>query len=123
MRILLNELNAFERKQAQERSHQDSELSKLQKQLEFYKTQIVLSIQPLLTAQKDQLEQDNISLAQLLKTKQRGKYSEEISQKEAELQETRKALQEAEASNREKVDEFERLLSSFSPIKPIVDFK
>lgn len=123
MRILLNELNAFERKQAQERSHQDSELSKLQKQLEFYKTQIVLSIQPLLTAQKDQLEQDNISLAQLLKTKQRGKYSEAISQKEAELQETRKALQEAEASNREKVDEFERLLSSFSPIKPIVDFK
>jgi hypothetical protein len=123
MKILLNELNAFERKQAQESLHQDNELSKLEKQLELYKTQIVLSIQPLLKAQKDQLEQDNTSLAQLLKAKQRGKYSEAISQKEAELQETRKALQEAEVSNRQKVDEFERLLQSFSPIKPIVDFK
>ena len=123
MKMLLNELNAFERKKAQERSYQDNELSKLHKQLEFYKTQIVISIQPLLTVQKDQLEQENSSLAQLFKTKQRGKHSEAISQKEAELQETRKALQVAEANNRQKVDEFERLLQGLSPIKPIVDFK
>ena len=123
MRILLNELNSFERKQIQERTYHDTELSKLSKQLDFYKSQIVNYTQPLLTSQKNSLEEDNANLTLLLKSKQRGKHSEAIQQKEAELQETKKAIQEAEASSQMKVEEFERLLQSFSPIKTIVDFK